>query len=388
MRLKQMTAACLMGAIALGCGWLEAQNTRGFPFAARKSAPAAVSELTEEAGPWLVMCASFVGDYADDEAQQLASELGKAGFRTYTYRKDFDYSQPIVGLFASSDPENVDVLPDGQIVPKRQMMKAARASEIREVAVLVGDFPTIDDNRAQQALERIKSLPVNSGGQLSHDVLASSFRTAENLARTETSAGRGPLKAAFLITNPMLPDEYFAGDAVDREIIDLNRDFQYSLLSNRGNYSVRIATFRGEQTFQPDRIVEEEKRFFNLLKKRGSVQNSKLMEAGLKASVLTKVLRDEGIDAWEFHDRFESYVCVGSFDWITRENDLGVTEYNPEIVDLVNQYRGGTATVKGNNVVSPKSHKKLSSLGIVYDVQPMPVQVPRPNPTGRSTARR
>lgn len=370
------TAACLVGLFACVSGPAQAQIQKGFPFASKRQNSPTVAELNEQAGPWMVMCASFVGESADVDAERLAAELQKTGFKPYLYRKSFDFSQPIEGVFHSANPENVDVLPDGQLVPKRQMMRAARESNNREVAVLIGDFPTIDDNRAQKALRQIKTLQIDLGAAASHEQMTESFRS-NNLTPTQSEYTKGALGSAFLITNPMLPDEYFAAGKVDREIISLNQDFRHSLLNNPGIYSVRIATFRGEQTFKPNEIVEEEKKFFNLLNRRESAKSSKLVEAGLKASVLTKVLRDEGIEAWEFHDRFESYVCVGSFDWLSRENSLGLEENNPDVVALIENYRGSTTSAGGmNNIMQPKAHKKLATHGITYDAQPVPVMVP------------
>ena len=46
-----------------------------------------------------------------------------------------------------------------------------------------------------------------------------------------------------------------------------------------------------------------------------------------------------GVEAYVFHDRFESYVCVGSFEWIKKNN-----QQNPQVVKLINSYK---ANVRG-----------------------------------------
>ena len=51
-----------------------------------------------------------------------------------------------------------------------------------------------------------------------------------------------------------------------------------------------------------------------------SLRESKLVEAAKKAHVLTVEFRKLGVEAYEFHDRCESYVCIGSFDWVARED--------------------------------------------------------------------
>ena len=53
-------------------------------------------ELTKKAGPWLIMCASFVGEDGKQQAQRLAAELSdQHRLKTYVYVHEFDLN-PIV----------------------------------------------------------------------------------------------------------------------------------------------------------------------------------------------------------------------------------------------------------------------------------------------------
>ena len=76
----------------------------------------AVPELDERAGPWLIMCASFVGEDAEAQSQNLIRELAQNGLNAYQYRHRFDYSQSIRGL--GFDSNNGQQLADGRVVAK------------------------------------------------------------------------------------------------------------------------------------------------------------------------------------------------------------------------------------------------------------------------------
>ena len=148
------------------------------------------------------------------------------------------------------------------------------------------------------------------------------------------------MRAAFLLPNPMLPDEYFAVNQVDHFVINLNKRVKHSLLSNPGIYSVRVATFRGDSTFKINEI-EDKKEEESFLKRMGNpVRNSKLAAAAEKAHLLTEELRSNGVEAYEFHDRHESYVCVGSYDWISKAGANGTKYNNPEIVKVIKYAKG------------------------------------------------
>jgi hypothetical protein len=104
---------------------------------------------------------------------------------------------------------------------------------------------------------------------------------------------------------------------------------------------------------------------------------SRLDMAADKAHRLTEALRAQGIEAYEFHDRHESVVTVGSFQSVGESRPDGRIEINPAILRIVEAYgprrqalpTGGQAPLAG---LQPKS---LS--GIPFDVQPRPVHVPR-----------
>ncbi len=331
------------------------------------------NELTEGSGPWLIMAASFSGYDAEVKARNLAAELHQQRLRTYVYQHTFNHGGTYRGI-------GWDLEENGGTVPKR--MKTLNAPSVTEYAVLVGDYSTVDDGGAQLHLEQIKMfMPASMSNFDPNNTDNDNVRTIKEIARRLTSGTRekayGPLKSAFMMPNPRAPEEYFAADSVDHFVLNLNRGIDNSLLDNTAPYSVRVASFRGEISFESNEIEEGNRRWSLLRRENRSLTESKLVEATAKATLLAKELRKQGIEAYEFHDRNESYVCVGGFDYVTRTNAQGLEEYNPAIVEVVNNYKASVEDLPGiPGAVQPKSLRSLSGTGIVFDAQPVPVRVP------------
>ena len=329
-------------------------------------------------GPWLIMCASFVGEEGMAQAKRLASELRDKNLNAKIFSHRFDFGENIEGKGWEVYEEN------GKNNIRRQRMKPAAGSGVEEVAVLVGDFPNVADARAQSLLKQIKqfypqSLANYDPDQGDSQTLRGWRETTVRMNATETKS-KGPLRYAFLLPNPLLPDEYFEANQVDHFVLKMNKNVRYSLLKNPSVYSVRVATFRGESTFEVDEIDRKE-REMNLLKRMGKpIQSSRLADAFEKANKLTIELRRQGVDAYEFHDRNESYVCVGGFDWISQDNARGERTFNPDVVAVIQKFKG---TVKDlpqmQGALSPKVLAKFRNTDIVFDVQPIPVLVPKQN---------
>ena len=119
-------------------GWLP---TSWFPHP--KTNPQAMYPLSDRSGPWLVLATTFRGDGARDDARRLVQEL-RNDYRltAYTHEKAFDFTGEQRGLGLN---------PDGS--PKK--MRYANSTQILEVAVMVGDFASCDDARAQKTLSKI-----------------------------------------------------------------------------------------------------------------------------------------------------------------------------------------------------------------------------------------
>ncbi len=341
----------------------------------------AMFPLAEKDGPWLVLATTFRGEGARDDARKLVQELRSSHrLEAYTHEKAFDFT---------GEQRGMGLNPDG--TPKR--MRYANEGQVVEVAVLVGDFASFEDPRGQKMLQKVKQLRPRSLEGAAANRLESDFLQANR----QLGGGPGtkpPLHAALLIPNPLLPADFFSRQQVDAFVMEMNADVTHGLLDCPGRYTVRVATFTGAGTFntaagsqeveEPENGFVDVNRFIGILKGngwkdpqlRGVQQESRLVEAADKAHRLTEALRRNGWPAWEFHDRDSSIVCVGSIDQLVVPGPGGRQSPHPEIARIVTSLGPDPAGLARGQIM-PRAFD-----GILLDVQPKPIDVPRP-PAGR-----
>jgi len=109
-------------------------------------------EMTD--GPWLIMCASFLGE-GRHQAEALCKELRSIGFKAYIYEHTEDYTNEIQGL-GYSVAKSEGLVDQYDLTPAK--MRAANPVRIEDVSVLVGHFSTAEDPQAEKMLEQIKRL--------------------------------------------------------------------------------------------------------------------------------------------------------------------------------------------------------------------------------------
>lgn len=353
-RLIAFAVLCsLLASPALAQGWgrlVPFQRTAQKP---ETQAPARI-ELTEDDGPWFVLAHSFTGEVGRDKAIQLAEELrADHGLRAYVLRKSVDLDDTVVGL-------GVDKYGN----PKK--MKHRNGVDYEGYAVLVGDFASVDDPRLQAALEQIKYLrpkSISDNRVEGADQAISYYRYGykkiqEKLGLTDR-ARRGPLGNAFVTRNPLLPEEYFAPKGIEPFVVKMNEGVEHSLLACPKPYSVKVATFRGDVSMS---LADADNKITN-----------KLAEAAEKAHNMTVELRKLGYEAYEFHDRQESVVAIGSFDEVSRPRTDGREELHPQIHTIIETFRAQPLNIPGlQGGLQPKQ-----IAGISFDVQPIPIAVPQ-----------
>jgi hypothetical protein len=325
--------------------------------------------LTENNGPWMIMAYTFSGDTSAEDARALVHELRSVHkLPAWSYQMTFD--------FGGTYGKGVD-----RFGGARKMKY--RVSKSNEVAVLVGEFATLDDPVAKKTLERVRTLQCQSLNKerASPDEWQKDRSIKGWRALKAMSGGQqlppGPLAYAFLASNPMIPDDYFKPKGIDKMIVDMNRsrEIKYSLLDCKGRYTVRVATYAppvipilGED---PKKEAEAEKCL------KGTLE-----EAAEKAHKVCEALRAKGYEAYEFHDRHSSIVTVGSFDSVGTPRPDGKIEINPQIHLIMNTF-GANKQVGGSAAPTVGDPKKLDSVGgAKFDVQPLPVEVPRQTISG------
>ncbi len=189
---------------------------------------------------------------------------------------------------------------------KEQMDETGRYVARQEyIAVLAGGFDSPDHRHVQPVLKYIKE-------KFRPDFLDDD---STGVVRRKTDM---PFRGAFVCPNPLRPEiKASAYRSVDPLIRRINSESgPLSLLKNPGRFTVRVATFSGGTVVQvAGRKDDGPLKFFQEHFGKG------LDEAGRSAWELATALRqarslgyDRDFEAWVFHDRYRSYVTIGSFD--------------------------------------------------------------------------
>ena len=319
-------------------------------------------KLSEGNGPWMIMACSFRGEGAQQQAQDLVVELRKRyKLPAYTYKKKFN-TDKVQGRGIDRYGEPVK-------------MKYANQIDPEEVAVLVGDYASVDDPEAQKVLKKLKvTIPdaCKQKDDKNNNLSLASWREIQKTAQEQLGVAqkdKGPMGHAMIAPNPLLPGDFFVNKGLDPLVVEMNKNVPNSLLDCPGKYTVQVATFKGQVVLKQNEIkaIEDGKKEFK----------SGLAEAALKAHDLCEALRMKGYDAYEFHDKSASIVTVGSFDSVGTPLPDGRTELNPQILRIMKTFAAEPPKPElhtGQNVLNTPV-KSLA--GINFDVQPIPVQVPR-----------
>ena len=286
---KKLLSQTLVAAIVMPFvfSMVQAQSPIGFIRNIGKSVeadPKNEYNLTEMEGPYLIFAAAFSGPNAQQEAHALVLELRKTRkWLAYVYKKEFVFDV------------NKD-FKEAQNPYTGRTAKYKTANGGTEYAVLIGNFPSLDDNQFEKTLADVRK-----------------FQPATLKSRGTPT----PMLFAFGLPNPMLPPENQRG-VVDPFIESINLKRPYTLLRNPRRYTVQIATFTGHTLYQKG--AEATDKFSS-----GNSKKSELEMGEQAAVVLCKALRERGVEAYEFHDRYASIVTVGGFDQHSRQLANGTT---------------------------------------------------------------
>lgn len=331
-------------------------------------------QLKDEHGPWLILAATLSGDDAEGKAIALAKELRQTlGVEAFIHEKVFDHSA-ILGSATYSDEL-------GGTKPRTRVVRHANATRERSFAVLVGSFTSTESPQLEKVLKSIKSanpkaLQAADDARTSTSLISNQRSKYWKLSKREENQKKGKMGAAFVTRNPLLPDEFFQAVKVDDYVARLNQTkaIKHSLLDCPGRFTVRVASFEGR--FATD--------FGNGSKASELGEPTDILEhAALQAHRMVAALREKEVEAYEFHDRYGSYVMIGSFDTLGESLPDGQFQYHPGIVQILQQYCGyqivdakDSVTGAVQRVPSTKSIAKIP-----FDVEGKAMAVPRPSTT-------
>jgi hypothetical protein len=376
MRLSSASWFALFGCVALATTVALATPPWQFFNIKRVEAdPAKPYALAESNGPWMIMCTTFHGEDAEQKAHKLVLELrSQYKLSAFMHKQSYDYKQR--GL------QGIGLNPDG--TPKS--MTYARQEKFDEIAVLVGDFRSVDDPEGRKTLKMLKSaepecMKVAKKSEAAGNSFDDLRHKAEQVMGGGLAKGPGPLGMSFLTTNPLLPKDYYAPQGIDKFVVDLNKGVEHDLLSCKGRYSVKIATYTGKVTIDQLKIHDIERGGHDWFHSDANKEDP-LHVAGQKAHALAEELRKQGVEAYEFHDRYSSIVTVGSYDSVGTPQSDGKIEINPAMYEIMKTYgpdqsavMSGQAGMTGRAVKITLEGKK--NVPVLLDLQPTPVEVPR-----------
>ncbi|MBK94461.1 MAG: hypothetical protein CMJ79_01945 [Planctomycetaceae bacterium] len=342
--------------LTLGSSTVRAENPFDylfFPFQKVDADPAKRYVITQEQGPWMVMATSFRGSGAEKQAHDLILELRKEyKLEAFMHRKSYDFSNKVEG-------RGIDRY------GKPKQMVYNRNVQFDEIAVLVGNFESLQSDDAQELLTRIKTMHPRTLGAEPEAGTAQVYAGLRSIQRKLNLSAdkKGPMGRAFIIRNPLMPAEYFTQNSVDPFVERLNSGVDHSLLKNPGKFTVQVATFRGKVVYDIEKNYDAE----------ASVSDS-LVKAAENAHKLVVALRKQGIEAYEYHDRHESVVCVGSFNKLgTRQLD-GKINLEPRVAAVMKAYGAQRVQIPNS---SQFGLRPRTLGGIQFDIQPRPVHVPK-----------
>ncbi len=319
--------------------------------------------MTRENGPWMVLATSFSGDGAEEQAHELVLELRRQyKLEAYTHEMSFDFTQGVEG-------RGVD--PTGQ--PLRMQYK--RDEIVHEVAVLVGNYPSVGDPEAQETLRKIKYMrpdALTASGRKETAQSLAALRTIQKalLPKNDARKKKGPMGHALITRNPLIPREYFVPEGIDEFVQKINSDVPYSLLQCPSKYTVKVATFTGKVVLDQHEIEAYE---------NGKPLQSRLEKAGIQAETLAIALRKKGYEAYVLHDRNLSIVTVGSFDTLGTTLEGGTINLHPQIHAIMKTFSAKPRVMPAgpNGPGGQTAYEPKDLAGIPFDVQPQIVQIPR-----------
>jgi hypothetical protein len=329
------------------------------PFKKIDADPNKSYELTDANGPWMILATVFGGEQAEQQARQLVFELRKTyKLEAYTHKHVFDYT-----TYGRTWSRN----PDGSPTVTWQ----AHDSDVKEVAVLVGNYSSLEDDRATDTLKKIKSIEPEC---LRSDQARSSLIFANLRQVMNSKKKKGPMGNAFVVTNPLLPPEYFNSAGLTKLVLEMNKEVPHSLLDCPGKHTVRVARFTGTSVIDQRKVRET---------MSGGSMKYTLQQAAENAHLLTEELRHRGYEAYEFHDQDESIVCVGSFDALTVGGKNGPATPNPQVERVVQLFGVQSPDLAGavTHLSDQEIVRRKALVGDKYwrliDIRPIPIPVPK-----------
>ena len=335
--------------------------------------PAKPYTLKEEHGPWIIMACSFNGENAQKQAHDLVLELRKRyRMEAFVHRMEFELDDPngnVQPIFASPHRHQYQMVTrKSQGLPRRGDQGNRRGR---------GQFPRDRRSRrpagpAKTEVGRSRVPPFQPETQSrSLAVWRSLQASVTDLPQyIEGRKQTGPLAHAFITRNPLLPEDYFAPKGgVDELVLKMNKNVKHSLLDCPGKYTVQVAHFTGEVI-----INQNEIRAIETGAKAGpGIDQARPGRRRRKGPRTDRSLADQGLGGLRV-PRSQRQPGHGGQLRVRRHAAPGRQDRNQPAGP--SNHRGFSR--KPLNVTGgPGAMQPQSLVGIFFDVQPIPVEVPK-----------
>lgn len=289
-------------AVLAGFAWVCLQ--KGI-HAASPENPKNEFQLSPQAGPWLICCASYSGPDSQEMARQVVNTLRT---RDKLPAYVLNYNQGTAGKPEVNPKED---LPAGE----GRRRKYTKPSD--QCAVVIGGYHTIEQARA--ALDKVKGL------QSPEIKLEDGKATTDIVSLYVPVPGKGveirremvnPFTRSFVTRNPTIPSNVPPPPKFDPSLKPLNSGEPNSLLKCGKKWTLAVKEYRGATMVQPTAGAQTKDTF---LEKIGlGKSNDTLNACALQARETCRVLKKLEFEAYVLHTRTASMVTIGSFD---SEND-------------------------------------------------------------------
>lgn len=286
--------ACLRSLFVRGVALVVAISGASVARAERiEATPGKKYELSKAHGPVMIMVETFRrsanekseenAKTAEEVAHQLVFELrSRNNLPAYVYRVNADDSL-IETIDRRGNPDQ-----------RKNLHK------VESFGVIAGNYSSLDEPLAKETLAFVKKLKPQC-------------LSPENGIVWFAKAGQGPFQKAFLTLNPLLSAEEaqtrMAGSKKpDTLVLKLNSAVNYSLLENKGKYTLQVAMFTGRKVMEGT-LAAQKTNFFD------ANRINPLDVAAIDANDLTLALRQHrGREAYVWHDHYHSIVTVGAYE--------------------------------------------------------------------------
>jgi hypothetical protein len=258
--------------------------------------------ISPEAGPWVIVCASYGGLNPQEVSRQVALWLRRRGYAAYVFDRGAQAREQEQRELEELKRQN----PDAKIPHVKTVEE--------QCAVLIGGFRN-QDEASEVLRNNVRKLPPPT------DVKVPGLLTTVNYIFTPKADGRieraalNPFESAYLAPNPMTPQQK-PTKKVDPLIKQLNDDEPMSVMKNKAPWTLIVREFTGSMSIVPENGGRTSG-FLDQLPfapHQDGPQMAQVDQASRLAQIAADWMRKAGYEAYVLHTPQASLVTVGGFD--------------------------------------------------------------------------